>query len=132
MDRALGHSLPSGAWCARGRYPRAAETAPGTALAAQSEPADDGSIPGVVPAHEVRKESASLANELEQAAARVMILGELAQVLGQSTDALREERDLDLRRAGVTLVGGILRGYAFLGFPRERHVVLQPSIPLLR
>ena len=46
------------------------------ALAAQSEPSDDGAIAGVVLAHQIRKKATSLADELEQAATRVVVLRE--------------------------------------------------------
>ena len=49
----------------------------------------------VILAHQVRKEATSLANELEQAAARVVILWEASQMFGQPRDPLRQERDLD-------------------------------------
>ena len=70
-------------------------------LAAQAEPFDDGLIPGGVLAHEVRKKATSRANELEQAAARVMILGVASKMLGQPGDALRQQRDLDRGAAGT-------------------------------
>jgi hypothetical protein len=68
----------------------------GERLAAQAEPFDDGAIPGGILAHQVRKEATSLANELEQAATRVMILWETSKVFGQPRDPLRQERDLYL------------------------------------
>ena len=79
-------------------------------------------------AHQICKESATLANKLEQAAARVMILRESTQVFREVGDTLRQQGDLNLRGAGITLMGAVLRDDAFLRFPRERHKVLQPSI----
>ena len=87
------------------RGPRAdARVRSGDRLAAQAEPADDGPVARVVLLDQVRKKAAALANELEEAAARVVVLGEAPQVLRQLLDPLRQERDLDLRRAGVTVL----------------------------
>ena len=98
------------------------------ALAAQTQPFDDGLIPGGVRAHEIREQATSGANELEQAAARVMILGVASKMLGQPRDALGEERDLDFGRPGVAFVGGVIGDDACLRFPRERQLVLQPIL----
>src|SRR4249919_1347652 len=101
------------------RYRAAAPAAAGAALAAQAEPTDDGAIPRVVLAHQVRKEAATLANELEEAAARVVILGKGPEMLREARDPLGEKRDLHLRRARVALDGGVLRDDLFLRLPRE-------------
>ena len=52
----------------------------------------------------VLDQTAALANHLQEAAARVMILRVLLQVRGKFFDLLRKERDLDLGRAGVCFV----------------------------
>jgi hypothetical protein len=44
----------------------------------------------------------------------VVILGVLLEVIGEAVDALRQERDLDLGRSGVALVGRVLRDEAIL------------------
>jgi len=95
------------------------------ALAAQSEPADDGAIAGIVRAHEVRKEPATLPDELQEAASRVIVLWKTAQMVGQGPYALRQQSDLDLRRPSVALFDSVIRDYVFLGFPRKRHPVLR-------
>jgi len=95
-------------------------------LAAQAEPFDDRLIPGGVLAHQVRKKATSRADELEQAAARVVILGVATQVFGQSADALGKQRDLYFRRPCVAFLGGVFRYDACLCIPRERQLVLQP------
>ena len=76
----------------------------GRALAAEPESADDRAVAVVVVAHQVRKQSTPLSNELEEAAPRVMILGKAVQMLVQARDPLRQERDLDLWRARVALM----------------------------
>jgi len=51
------------------------------ALAAQSEPCDDGAIASVVLLDQVRKKASSLSDELEEAAAGLVVLREGSQVL---------------------------------------------------
>jgi hypothetical protein len=95
-------------------------------LAAQAEPFDDGLVPGRILAHQVRKKATSRANELEQAAARVMILWVASQMLGQPRDALSEQRDLNFGRPCVAFLGGVIGNDACLRIPRKRQLVLQP------
>src|SRR4051812_30691359 len=64
-------------------------------LAAESEPSDDGTVARVVVLDEIRQKATALAHELEEAAARVIVLGVRIQVGVQPTDPLRQERDLD-------------------------------------
>jgi len=54
------------------------------ALAAQSEPCDDGAIASVVLLDQIRKKAASLSDELEEAAAGLIIFREASQVLVSS------------------------------------------------
>ena len=56
----------------------------------------------------VCQEIASVTDHLEKAAARMMILRMLLEMLCQVADSLGENSDLDLRRTGVTLVDGCL------------------------
>jgi hypothetical protein len=77
-------------------------------LAAESEPSDDGAVARVVLLDEVRQKAAALADELEEAAARVVVLGKAAEVIREALDPLREERDLDLRGAGIALCPGVV------------------------
>src|SRR5262245_26712909 len=95
------------------------------ALAAESEPSDDGPVARAVLLHEIRKKAAALADELEEAAARMVVLGEAAKMRRQLLDPLREERDLDLGRPGVTILGGEPGDDLLLLFPRERHSFLR-------
>src|SRR5258707_10212509 len=66
-------------------------------LAAESEPSDDGAVARGVLLHEVREKAATLTDELEEAAARMVVLGKAPEMLGERPDPLRQERDLDLR-----------------------------------
>src|SRR5829696_4102854 len=94
-------------------------------LAAESERADDGPIASGVLLHEIREKSSALTHELEEAAARVVVLREAAEVLGEIADPLRQERDLDLRRPGVAVLDGVLGDDLLLLLPRERHSILR-------
>src|SRR5258706_2411182 len=75
-------------------------------LAAESEPSDDDSVARAVLLHQVGEKAAALADELEEAAARMIVFREALEMAGQLLDPLRQERDLDFRRSGVTFLGG--------------------------
>src|SRR6187399_2011012 len=100
-------------------------------LAAEPEPSDDGPVARAVLLHEIREKAAALADELEEAAARMVVLGEAAEMVRQVLDPLGQERDLDLRRPGVTFLGGVPGDDLLLLFPRERHSVLRHELLLL-
>src|SRR5438093_1261909 len=99
--------------------------ADGGSLAAEPEPSDDGAVARVVLLDQIGKKATALADELEEAASRMVVLGKAPEMLGQPLDPLGEERDLDLRRAGVTVLGGVPGDDLLLCFPRERHSVLR-------
>src|SRR3954466_11368746 len=90
-------------------------------LAAQTEIADQRAIPLQVLPLEVVEEAPAAAHQHQEAAAGVVVVLVLAQVVGEVVDATREHRDLDLRRTRVLLVlpeaGGELR----LLFGGQRH-----------
>ena len=67
------------------------------ALAAQSEPCDDGAIAGVVLLDQIRKKAASLSDELEEAEAGLIILRKAGQMQVQLLDPCGQERDLHFR-----------------------------------
>src|SRR5712691_3751020 len=100
-------------------------------LAAEPEPCDDGAVARVVLLDQIRKKATALADELEEAATRMVVLREASEMLGQAFDPLRQERDLDLRRSGVTFLGGEPGHDLLLLFPRERHSVLRYTNLLL-
>src|ERR1044071_8380355 len=66
-------------------------------LAAEPEPSDDGAVARVVLLDQVGKKTTALADELEEAASRMVVLGKAPEMLRQAPDSLGEERDLDLR-----------------------------------
>src|SRR5690349_4091171 len=80
----------------------------------------------------IRQEAAPAADELEQPAAGVVILRMCPQMLGQIVDALREERDLHLRRAGVFLVRPMLLDDLLFHFLRKAHLTSRSSVPANR
>src|SRR5690349_25027647 len=94
-------------------------------LAAESEPSDDGAVARVVLLQQVCEKATALADELEEAATRMIVLGKAAEMICQGLDPLREERDLDLGRAGIAVRHGVLGDGFRLPFGRERHPVLR-------
>src|SRR5260370_39106426 len=90
--------------------------APGCRLSPDPELADERAIPLHVGVSKVVQQSPLLANQEEEAAARVMVLGVRLQVLGELPDARRRERDLDLGRARVLLSPPVLGDHFALDF----------------
>src|SRR5438270_741686 len=97
------------------------DSPPPTGLAAQAELADESVIPFDVSTLEVVEQAPALRDHLEQPPARVVVLLVSLEVLGQLVDALGEQSDLHLRRAGVAFVRPVLVDDAFLYFRRCRH-----------
>src|SRR4051794_3387379 len=92
------------------------------ALAPQPELADQRAVALEVVLLEIVEEPAAPADEHQQAAARMMVVLVLAQVLGEMVDAVREQRDLHLRGAGVVLVAPEARDDVALFLCGHRHV----------
>src|ERR1019366_10316903 len=70
-------------------------------LVAQAKIGDDLPIAFDVGALQVVQVTAALADHLEESPTPVVVLGVLAEVIGQEIDPFREHADLDLRRARV-------------------------------
>jgi hypothetical protein len=64
---------------------------------------------------EVVEKATALADQQQQATTTVVVVLVRLQVLGQVGDAVRKQRDLHLRGAGVTLNGGVLGDDLLLG-----------------
>jgi hypothetical protein len=77
-------------------------------LSTQPERLNDPLVAIDLLASQVVQQATPLAHHLEQAAARVMILVMYFEVLGEVRDALAEQSDLDLGRAGILLMGPVL------------------------
>src|SRR5450756_564423 len=76
--------------------------------AAQAEPLDEAAVAVDVDLLKVAEQPTALADQEQQATTRVVVVLVHLQVLGEVLDARAEHRDLDLRGAGVTLMGGVL------------------------
>ena len=74
-------------------------------LAAQTQLLDQGLVTPGVATPEIIQQPSPLAHQLEQATTRVMILLVRLEMLGEFVDPFGQDRDLDLRRAGIRLVG---------------------------
>ena len=87
------------------------------ALAAQAELRDKGAVALQVGSLQVAEQATALADHLQQATAGVVVLAVVAQVLGELVDALGEQRDLDLGRAGVAAGAPVLADQLLLSCP---------------
>src|SRR5690554_2906527 len=87
----------------------------------QTQLLDQRVVPRQVLLLEVGEQAAALVDHHQQATAGMVILVVVLEVLGQVADALRKDRDLDFRRAGVTLaLSVVLDDFLFL-FGGNRH-----------
>src|SRR5206468_10141369 len=73
-------------------------------LPADAELVDNRPVPPRLFTLQIFQESPPLSDQHQQPPARVVVLRVGLEMLGQSVDALGEERDLDLGRPGVALV----------------------------
>src|SRR6185369_3309533 len=78
-------------------------------LLSDAELVDDRTVALEVRLLEVVEKAAAPADELEKAAAAVMIFRVGLEMFREIGNTIGEERDLNFRRAGVTLVGGKAR-----------------------
>ena len=78
-------------------------------LLPDSELVDDGAIPLLIGLLEVIEKAATAPNELEQSPPAVVIFRVGLEMLCQVGDSVREEGNLHFRRAGVTIVGSVMR-----------------------
>ena len=100
QDSSLLRGLGRTRAVARGRAPRG--------LATQSQIGDQLQVAVVLGAGQVVEQSAAAADHLEQSAAGVVVVLVAAQMFGHAIDALGEQRDLDIGRAGVAGVEPVL------------------------
>src|SRR5207248_9409799 len=90
-------------------------------LLANAERADEAAVTLEVLLLEIVEEAAALTDDLQQAAARVVILRVGLEVVGQVVDALGQKRDLHFGRTGVALVGRELHDGFFLTGSGQAH-----------
>src|SRR2546428_4879421 len=104
-------------------------------LAPEAQLLDESAIALEVRALEVIQEPPAAADQLEQPAARVMVVLVRAEVLGQLVDATREHRDLDFGRPRVGCGAAVLLDDLLLLFLGETHVSpleLDSAVPARR
>src|SRR5919201_5767962 len=97
-------------------------------LPAQPEFLDQCSIPLQILFLKVIQEPPPAADELQQPAARVVVLRMCAQMLRQVVDAPRQQCDLDVRGARVAVVRSVRANDLLLRFLRETHVTSVSSV----
>src|SRR4029079_4637721 len=74
---------------------------------ANAQPVDELLIPVLIGRLDVIEQPATLADHLEQPSARMVVLAVRLEMFGQIGDALGQDGDLDLWRAGVAGLGRI-------------------------
>src|SRR3954453_7475607 len=134
-DRASGHRVPVAEWdaitmvmrvCSCGHNRRRAahvEVSRSEPLAPKAEALDQGPVALDVGLGDVVEQAATLADQEHQAPAAVVVVLVLLEVLGQVSDPLREDRDLDLRGTRVALRRRVLGDDLLLFCSVDRHAV---------
>src|SRR5258708_4242643 len=92
-------------------------------LAAEPQLLDQRAVAADVLTGQILQQSPAAADEQQQPVAAVMVVLVHLQVLGQIIDPPAQQRDLDLRRAGVTLTSRVRGDDLLLYFGLERHSV---------
>ena len=100
--------------------PRSCCSLAATALLTQIQLFNDCAVTVDIGLLKVTEEVTSVADHLQHAATAVVILVVSLEVLGQSVDAMSKDRNLNLGRTGVTLVGSILLNNSLL-FVLQQH-----------
>src|SRR4051812_4727343 len=91
-------------------------------LAPEAELLDQGAVALEVLLRQIVEQPAAAADELEQSAARIVILRVRAEMVGELVDAGGQEGDLHLRGPGVGPVPAVLPDDVQLGFLGQSHV----------
>ena len=86
----------------------------GNALPANTQSANQRTIPLDVPVSYIIQQSPAMAYQLHQPVTRVVIALVNFQMLSQMSNAIREQRNLNFRRPGVRLVKAVLGNNRFL------------------
>src|SRR3954447_23636783 len=81
----------------------------------QTEALDDRAVPVDLGLLQVVEQTTALADQQQQTTTAVVVVLVLLEVLGEMADAVRQQRDLHLRRAGVALGDGVLGHDLLLG-----------------
>src|SRR5919108_5787744 len=105
----------------RTRPPLRASKARAKFSAADVQPLDQRLVAPLVLAPEIIQELATLGDELEQPASRVVVLDVALEMLGEIGDALRQDRHLYLRRARIAGFRSMSLDQFGFAFSRNRH-----------
>src|ERR1700759_303172 len=92
--------------------------------AAQAQLGNDGLVALGILGLDVIKQATTLRHHLDHAAAGMIVLGVGLEVFGEIGDALRQDRDLHFRRAGIVGAGRVFGDQLFLAF-RGNHSVIR-------
>src|SRR6188472_3864017 len=90
----------------------------------QTQTLDQRCVARIVLGLEVVEQTAALADHLEPAAARMMILRVALEMLGEVGDACGQDRDLHFRRTGIAFALGIRLDELRLALGCDRHRTL--------
>jgi hypothetical protein len=90
-------------------------------LATKTEPFDQAPVALDVGLGQVVEQPAALPDQQQQAAPAVVVVLVPLEMFGEVGDATGEHGDLNFRRAGVTLAGGVLSHDLLLGGGIKRH-----------
>jgi len=101
------------------RIAHAAREAAQLRLPAQAQLLPERPVPVDVLALQVLHQAPAPADEQQQPVAAVVVMLVHLQVLGEIVDSPGQQRDLDFRRAGVTLTGRIGGSELYLAFNRS-------------
>lgn len=93
-------------------------------LSTETETLNQGTVTVDVDALEVIKHTTTIADHQQQTTTGVVIMLVLLEVLGQISDTLGQQSNLDLRGAGVTLVGSVSLDDFLLFLSRKCHGIL--------
>jgi hypothetical protein len=88
---------------------------------ANVEFADEFAIFGNIPITQIRLEPSTLTNEEQQAATAMKILFVRAKMVGDLQNSILENRDLNLGRAGVAILGRVIRDHLSFELLIEWH-----------
>src|SRR5262245_7582273 len=92
-------------------------------LFAEAQPLDEVAVLVRVLALQVIEQLAALAHQLEEPAARMEVFDMRLEMLGEAIDALGEQRDLHLGRAGVLAGALVLLNHLLLLYDLQCHLV---------
>ena len=91
-------------------------------LLSQTQALDEGTVTCDILALQVCEKIASVTDHAQKTSVAVVVLLVSLQMLGKSVDAIGKNRNLNLRRTGVALVGLVLFDDLLLNFLRQHFL----------